>query len=110
MHKFNSIQKLLVKVKYNEHFEKLNLKEFMPLHIVLVRHGRKMDLSNVVGSFKYVQDQIAACITGDTRPGMADGDERLTWEYKQTKRLVPKEDSITIEVYSKRYALEKMLC
>lgn len=41
--------------------------------------GRKMDSDNLAGSMKAVRDGIARALEMD------DGDERLTWEYAQSK-------------------------
>lgn len=51
-----------------------------PARITLTRYGvRRLDADNLAGSFKGIQDGIAAAL------GMDDGDERLTWVYAQEK-------------------------
>ncbi len=69
----------------------------LPCHITLTRIApRSLDTGdNLPCSFKHIRDVIAELITGDTRPGLADSDDRLTWEYKQEKGK-PKEYAIRI--------------
>ncbi len=56
----------------------------LPCHIILTRLSpRKLDDDNLVSGFKYVRDQIADYFIPGKRPGFADSDNRLTWEYKQ---------------------------
>lgn len=69
----------------------------LPCHITLTRIApRSLDTGdNLPCSFKHIRDVIAELITGDKRPGLADSDERLTWEYKQEKGK-PKQYAIRI--------------
>jgi hypothetical protein len=69
----------------------------LPCLITLTRISpRFLDTGdNLPCSFKHMRDVIAELITGDTRPGLADSDDRLTWEYKQEKGK-PKQYGIRI--------------
>lgn len=65
----------------------------LPCVVRLIRVGQKrLDLDNLAGSFKHVQDTIAKEI------GVDDGDERIKWEYEQVavgKRVY----AVRVEVY-----------
>jgi hypothetical protein len=88
-------QKSLVNFYYSLH----NTIVKMPCHVILTRISpRKLDEGdNLPCSLKYIRDAIAACITRDFRPGRADGDNRITWQYKQRKEK-PKEYAVEIEI------------
>ena len=64
-----------------------------PCLVRLVRVGpKRLDPDNLAGSFKHVQDQIAALI------GIDDGNERIKWEYEQVavgKRVY----AVRVEIY-----------
>ena len=59
----------------------------LPCHIILTRIApRSLDEGdNLPMAFKKIRDVISSFLTGDTRPGLADSDERLTWAYNQEK-------------------------
>ncbi len=59
----------------------------IPCVITLIRLApRFLDAEdNLRMSVKYIKDYIAAYITGDHRPGRADGSKLLTWHYDQVK-------------------------
>jgi hypothetical protein len=70
----------------------------IPCTVRLYRLSQKeLDDDNNVVSFKYIRDAIAEVITGDMRPGRADGDKRIKWEYFQEKA---NEAGIRIEIYA----------
>lgn len=73
----------------------------IPCSIVLTRIAPRSldDDDNLPTSLKYVRDQVAAEITGDYRPGRADGDKRIKWQYKQEKGA-PREYAVRIEIMS----------
>ena len=69
-----------------------------PCLIKLTRlSSRMMDSDNLVGAFKWIRDEIANYINPGKRPGMADSDTRIKWEYAQEKS---KKRSIRIEIFS----------
>lgn len=78
-----------------------------PLHIVLTRHGRKMDSDNLVSCCKHVRDVLADMIFQNDTSRLSkqnDSDDTLiSWEYKQAKRLYTKQDHLKIEIFTKRY-------
>jgi hypothetical protein len=55
----------------------------LPCHIILTRHGTKMDYDNLLSAMKYIRDEIAAQIKPGLAPGRADEGDDITWEYKQ---------------------------
>jgi len=58
--------------------------------------GRGLDAKdNLPMAFKYVADAIADQLIPGLRPGMADDDPRITWEYAQEKA---KKQGIRIEI------------
>ena len=59
----------------------------MPCTITCKRYGtRLLDAhDNLPISFKHILDQICVAITGDKRPGRADGHPGLTFKYDQEK-------------------------
>jgi hypothetical protein len=64
-----------------------NPKIEVPCKIKLVRISpRKLDYDNLVGgALKFTRDVIADLILPGKAKGRADGDDRLFWEYGQTK-------------------------
>lgn len=69
----------------------------LPCAVRLTRLGpRELDFDNLVMSQKYIRDAVAEVITGDMRPGRADGDKRIKWEYDQQ--------------YSKDYGVKIRIC
>ena len=70
----------------------------LPCHIKLTRIGKRyLDSDNLPMSMKYIRDAIADQIFPGLAPGQADNDERLSWEYNQTKG---KECEVIITVFS----------
>ena len=59
----------------------------MPCKIMLTRFAPdSLDaFDNLPVSFKYIADAVCAIITGDHRPGRADGDKRITMACDQIK-------------------------
>jgi len=59
----------------------------MPCTITCKRYGKKLldAHDNLPISFKHILDQICIGITGDKRPGRADGHSGLTFKYDQEK-------------------------
>ena len=80
-HKRHTAQKQAVMLSLKPHRDKITL----PCHIKLTRVApRKLDRwDNLPMSVKYILDTCCAMITGDHRPGRADGDERITVSYEQ---------------------------
>jgi hypothetical protein len=72
----------------------------LPCIVRMTRLGpRELDFDNLVVSQKYVRDAIAEIITGDMRPGRADGNPNIQWEYHQQKN---KEYKVKIEIWKKQ--------
>jgi hypothetical protein len=68
-----------------------------PVHITLTRIApRYMDYSNLVSSFKYIEDACAEYFHPNLAPGRADGFGDITFLHKQEKGI-PKEYKIKIE-------------
>lgn len=80
-HKRHDIQKKTVALALNPHRDRITL----PCHIKITRLApRKLDhRDNLPMAMKYIVDHCCAIITGDFRPGRADGDERITVSYEQ---------------------------
>ena len=59
----------------------------MPCTITCKRYGKRLldAHDNLPISFKHILDQICVCITGDKRPGRADGHQGFTFRYDQEK-------------------------
>lgn len=58
----------------------------IPIKITLVRVSPGvLDGDNLVASFKYVRDAVAAAIMRDDCPGRADSSPLITWDYMQLK-------------------------
>lgn len=59
----------------------------LPCHITLTRYAPKTldKFDNLPMSFKYILDGCCEILTGDYRPGRADGDERISVSYDQVK-------------------------
>lgn len=74
----------------------------LPCHVILTRIApRKLDEGdNLPYSFKWIRDAISEKLTGITLAGRADGDDRITWEYKQQKGNKPREYAVLIEIIS----------
>lgn len=70
-----------------------------PCHIKLIRVGKRiLDPDNLPVSMKYIQDAVADIIIPGLKPGRADGDPRLSWEYAQE---IGKFYGVKIELYAK---------
>lgn len=71
----------------------------LPCTVVLVRLApRALDCQdNLPCSMKYIVDAIAEELTNNYVPGRADGDKRITWEYRQEKGN-PREYAVKIEI------------
>lgn len=67
----------------------------MPCHITMTRFApRKLDqFDNLPMSLKYILDSCCAIITGDERPGRADGHEGLIVTYNQ---IISKEYGVKV--------------
>ncbi len=76
----------------------------LPCRILLTRFSPlQYDDDNIVSAFKYVRDAISEYILGEIdqkkyKPGRADNDNRISWEYAQEKTK-DGEYYITIEIY-----------
>ncbi len=58
---------------------------------------RELDADdNLRIAVKWVKDAISEVITGDMRPGRADGDKRIKWDYSQQ---YSQDYAIKIEIY-----------
>jgi len=59
----------------------------IPCTITCKRYGKRLldAHDNLPISFKHLVDQICVCITGDKRPGRADGNPGFTFKYEQEK-------------------------
>lgn len=69
----------------------------LPCKIGLTRLStRKLDDDNLVGAFKWIRDEIADCLIPGQAKGRADGDQRLSWEYRQQKSPLPR---IRVEIH-----------
>lgn len=61
-------------------------KTFPPCTVVFTREGPKeCDYDNLLASLKHIRDCVSDKILPGLAPGRADGDTRITWEYKQRK-------------------------
>ena len=57
-----------------------------PCRVQLIRYGVKdMDTDNLYASLKSIRDAIADKIIPGLRPGMADGNPGIDWEYSQQR-------------------------
>jgi hypothetical protein len=78
--KRHKTQQWLVKHYLNDY----DLSRMLPCTITLTRRAaRNLDDDNLVGAFKWIRDQVAACLIPGKRPGMADSDPRIKWLYAQ---------------------------
>jgi len=78
--KRHKLQQKHVRFKFLEDKPEIDL----PVQIMLTRIGkRKLDDDNLRISFKWIKDQIAACLFPGSRLGQADDDPRLIWHYAQ---------------------------
>jgi len=58
----------------------------LPCKIVLTRIGKRLlDEDNLVHAFKGIRDSIADFLIPGLKPGQADSDKRIEWEYAQEK-------------------------
>lgn len=58
----------------------------LPCTITLTRCApRELDYDNFVYSFKHIRDVVADMIKPGLKPGHADSDKRMTFQYKQKK-------------------------
>lgn len=82
-HNRHKNQKKIVTVKFLQERPNFTL----PIHVKLTRISTMfLDAhDNLPCSFKYIVDAIAAALINDHRPGQADNDQRITWEYAQEK-------------------------
>jgi hypothetical protein len=62
----------------------------LPCKITLVRYApRELDVfENLPYSLKWIADQVCAELTGDHRPGRADGDKRISIKADQVKSKI----------------------
>ncbi len=76
----------------------------LPCEVTLTRIGpRKLDEDNLIASFKAVRDEIADHLIPGKKPGQADSDFRITWDYKQepSKNILSKNKYwIKVEILS----------
>jgi hypothetical protein len=81
-HKRHKMQKKWI----NEMWVLLKPHVELPCTVKLVRLSpRKFDFDNLVGAFKWIRDAVSDKLIPGKKPGMADSDERITWEYAQEK-------------------------
>ncbi len=82
-HKRHKAQKRLIALYFMLSQRSIQL----PCKVTILRlANRFLDAhDNLPSSMKWVVDQIALELTGDKRPGLADGDKRITWDYGQEK-------------------------
>ena len=60
----------------------------LPCKVTLTRLGpRLLDFDNMVYAFKATRDKVSELLIPGKAAGQADGDERITWDYKQEKGL-----------------------
>ncbi len=58
----------------------------LPCRVKMTRLApSRLDSDNLITSFKYIRDYIAAEITKDRRPGRADSTPKIKWSYSQEK-------------------------
>lgn len=90
----HKMQKRRIKEEFLK--ERPNIK--LPCKVVLTRISpRELDEhDNLRMSLKWIVDAIAAELTNNYIPGMADSDKKITWEYKQ-KKGISREKSLLIE-------------
>lgn len=70
----------------------------LPCSITLTRIApRKLDSDNLIFALKWVRDCLASLLVPGLRPGRADDDPRIIWNYKQRKGN-PKEYLVSIEI------------
>lgn len=56
----------------------------MPCSVTLTRIGKKtLDYDNMVYSLKGTRDFVSSWLIPNLAAGRADGDDRITWHYKQ---------------------------
>lgn len=70
----------------------------LPCVITMTRIApRRLDDDNLRTALKTIRDQLAAMIVDDYRPGRADSDDRIKWQYAQEKGK-PKEYTVKIQI------------
>ena len=80
--KRHRMQKKIIQLIWNTSDDDIHL----PCHITLTRLAtRELDYDNLVCSMKWVLDSICDLLVPGLRPGRADGDKRITVDYKQDK-------------------------
>ncbi len=82
-HKRHKAQKIAVAWKMKEYMQDIKL----PCKITLRRASpRQFDVDdNLRTAFKYIKDEVANQLIPGKRPGMADSDPRIEWQYDQVK-------------------------
>ena len=92
-HQRHKAQQKMVAVFLKPHRDKIKL----PCKVMLTRFAPdQLDaFENLPMSFKYIVDAICAIVTGDYRPGRADGDKRISLACDQ---VTSKEYGIRIEI------------
>ncbi len=71
----------------------------LPCEVTLTRIGpRKLDDDNLIASFKAVRDEIADHLIPGKKPGQADSDFRIIWNYKQESPEKTNKDKYQIKV------------
>ncbi len=96
--KRHSIQKGIVRY----YFYMLDEMPKPPCHIIFTRISpKKLDYQdNLRSSMKWIVDAVCDQLIPGLKPGMADGDNRLSFEYRQEKGE-PKEYSVRVEIIEK---------
>lgn len=78
-HKRNKLHAMLIRSELSK-----VAKPALPCVVILTRRGiGRMDFDNVVYSLKPARDTLADWLLPGMAAGRADGDERITWHYKQ---------------------------
>jgi hypothetical protein len=96
-HRRHVVQKKTVKY----YFSLLEDIPHPPCHIILTRISpRLLDFDNLTGSLKWILDAVCDQLIPGLKPGRADGDKRLSFEYQQKKGL-PRQYGIQIEIVDK---------
>lgn len=72
----------------------------LPCKVTLIRIApRNLDGDNLQGAFKHIRDIIADFLIPGLKPGRADGDPRIHWDYEQ-ERGAAREYAIKILINS----------
>lgn len=78
-HKRNKLHAMLIRSELSK-----VAKPALPCTVTLMRRGiGQMDFDNVVYALKPARDTLADWLLPGLAAGRADGDERITWHYKQ---------------------------